>query len=92
MLNKVIEFISEKGDFSTISISRNLGISEPMVEEMKDRLISMGCIEKVEDNGCSKEACSKCSCGCEKTIKLDRMVNWKITEKGNKLISKLGGK
>ena len=92
MLNRVLEFISKSGDFSTISIANNLGISESMAEDMKDRLIRMGYVEKFGGSECSSESCKKCSCGCGKTIKLDRTVNWKITKKGSRLVSKIGGK
>lgn len=89
MLNKLLKFISESGDFSTISIAKKLNISEPMVEDMKDRLVKMGYVEKVQ---CSTEACEKCSCGCGRSRRINRTFNWKISQKGEKLLDKIGGR
>lgn len=90
MLNKVFKFINKNGSFSTKLIADNLDISESIVEDLKNRLQMMGYIKKVEE-GCSSEACAKCSCGCAKTKKLDRTVKWEITPKGKSLIDKIGG-
>lgn len=88
MLNKVLEFISKSGDFSTKSIANKLNIPETVAEDLKNRLEMMGYIQRIEDE-CSSESCKKCSCGCGKLIKLDRTVKWQITNKGENLMNKM---
>lgn len=88
MLNKVLEFISRSGEFSTKSIANKLNIPESVVEDLKARLEMMGYIQKIGDE-CTSKSCEKCSCGCGKVIKLDRTVKWQITDKGKNLINKM---
>ena len=54
---------------------------------MKNKLISSGYIEK---DSCDTSMCEKCSCGCN-TKMLNDKIEWKITEKGHKVLKKMEG-
>lgn len=86
MLINVLRCLYENGNFSTSFISKKLNIPEAMVDDVKNKLISMGYITKVS---CDTTMCEKCSCGCG-TIKLNEKTDWDITKKGHEILSKMG--
>ena len=88
MLGEILKFISEKSNFSTSAISEGLNLPMPMIDDIKSKLVNMGYIEKIE---CSSETCEQCSCGCGKVKNLNGAIEWRITDKGNKFISRIGG-
>ncbi|RDY23773.1 hypothetical protein CHF27_006530 [Romboutsia maritimum] len=87
MLIKVLDCLNKKGNFSARIISKELNIPELIVEDLKDKLIKMECIRKVN---CDQSLCEKCTCGCSST-KLNDKVDWEITDKGYKILNKNRG-
>ena len=87
MVFKVLDFLNKEGNFSTKTISRELNIPEIIVEDIKENLIKMECIKKIE---CNKSLCEKCSCGCN-SAKLNDKIDWEITDKGKKILNKSRG-
>ena len=85
MIFKILTYVNNGGSFSTSSISKELCISESIVDMYKEQLIKQGYIKKKEE--CSSEMCSKCSCGCS-SKSLNRIIQWEITEKGVNLLNK----
>ncbi|WP_288478119.1 FeoC-like transcriptional regulator [uncultured Clostridium sp.] len=84
MIKKILNELKKNGDFSSKTISRNLDIPKEMVDDMKDRLIKMGYLEKKE---CNENMCKGCSCGCS-SRELNKSSEWIITEKGEKIINR----
>lgn len=83
MLKDVLKEISKSNIFSKSTISKNLNISELMVEELVNQLIRMGYLE--EDLG-SPTCESKCS-GCHITsCNLIPIKMFSVTEKGKILL------
>lgn len=83
MLKDVLKEISKSNIFSKSTISKNLNISELMVEELVNQLIRMGYLE--EDLG-SPTCESKCS-GCHITsCNLIPIKMFSVTEKGKNLL------
>ena len=87
MLLRILSLIQEKGNFSTNFISKELGLPAALVDDMKNKLISSGYIEK---DSCDTSMCEKCSCGCN-TKMLNDKIEWKITEMGHKVWKKMEG-
>ncbi|MDS0526615.1 FeoC-like transcriptional regulator [Clostridium sp. SHJSY1] len=85
MLNKVLEIINKESNFSSRFIARQLNLQETMVDDLKNKLISMGYIAKIS---CDMSACEKCSCGCS-SKKLNDKVDYEITKKGYNLLNKI---
>ncbi|NEU06376.1 FeoC-like transcriptional regulator [Clostridium senegalense] len=85
MLYKVLNFLHKEGNFSTKAISKSLKLPEPIIDDLKEKLINMGYIKKVI---CDVSMCEKCSCGCN-SKKLNDKADWEITEKGINLLKKI---
>lgn len=84
MLKNVLKEINDSTIYSIANISRQLNISEEMVEELVGQLIRMGYL--VEDLGSTtcESTCSGCSFSslCNKT----KIKTMGITEKGKILL------
>lgn len=85
MLYKILKYLNEEGNFSTRSISKSLNIPEPMIDDLKEKLVGMGYIKKFS---CDTSMCASCSCGCA-SKKLNDKTDWEITEKGTNLLKKI---
>ena len=85
MIKEILNDLKKNGDFSSKAISRNLNIPKEIVDDMKDKLIKMGYLEKKE---CNESMCKGCSCGCSNR-ELNKSLEWIITEKGEKIINRV---
>jgi len=87
MLIKILKSLAKGGMYSNKNMAKELGVSESLVEQMIDKLLKMGYIEKEKINDCN-EGCGACSnkgcCGSSNNIKLNL---WSVTEKGKKAIA-----
>lgn len=86
MLKSILKLMKDSNEFSSSLISKNLNISETMVDIYKDQLEKKGYIKKIILSGCSQEQCSSCGCGCSNN--LSSIYGWEITKKGIVLLEK----
>jgi predicted ArsR family transcriptional regulator len=85
MLMKILRMLSEKGRCSSQSMAKELGIDEVLVEQMIDKLIDMGYIEKSKIDSGSCGCCSNKVCSCSKSNDIGINI-WQFTAKGNKAL------
>lgn len=89
MLMKILKKLAEGGRYSNKSMAVELEIDESLVEQMVDKLIQMGYIEKEKINSCG-EGCgcgSNKGCSCSKSNMIQINI-WRVTDKGRLAISK----
>ncbi|SHE33599.1 hypothetical protein [Clostridium fallax] len=85
MIIRILNFINNGGEFSSKAISKELGISEIMAEQLREQLIKQEYIKREE--GCKPEMCSKCNCGCSNKA-LNDIIKWELTEKSKNALKK----
>lgn len=93
MLMKILKMLVVNKNYSKRSISKELNISEDMVEQMIVQLKNMGYVGREDNMGaqaCEKPVCSCCSakgsCGGEHNMFMNMLY---VTEKGRKAVEKL---
>ncbi|GCD09944.1 FeoC-like transcriptional regulator [Clostridium tagluense] len=87
MLIKILKSLAKGGRYSNKLMAIELGVDESLIEQMIDKLLHMGYIEKEKINSCG-DGCGCCSSkkSCGSGSKSIDINIWKVTEKGKKAI------
>lgn len=88
MLIKILKALSKGGRYSNKLMATELGVDESLVEQMIDKLLHMGYIEKEKINSCG-DGCGCCSSkeGCGPNNHSIEINIWRVTEKGKMAIA-----
>lgn len=77
MLEKLIQLLKEGGALRLSDLADQLGVSQPLVEQMIEHLVRAGYLKQVE--GCSEGHCTGCS--LKRTCKAPSVRTWAYTGK-----------
>ena len=90
MLIKILKTLFKGGRYSNKLMAKELGVDESLVQQMIDKLLHMGYIEKEKINSCG-DGCGCCSSkkSCSTSNQSTDINIWKVTQKGKKAIANL---